>query len=99
MNLNTFYILGIILVMSFSSKDKNDYKSNGEITGADNGMCICCGGWDIQINKVTYQFDSLPPNTNIDLRKETFPILVKLDWQLNKIGCKNRISILRISRK
>jgi hypothetical protein len=85
--------------MTFSSKDKNDYKSEGKIMGADRGMCICCGGWDIQINKVNYQFDSLPPNTNIDLQGSKFPIFVKLDWKLNNTGCKNRISILRISRK
>jgi hypothetical protein len=97
--LNPIYILGIILVMTFSHKGKNDYKSEGKITGADNGMCICCGGWDIQINKVTYQFDSLPPNTSINLRRDAFPIFVKLDWQLNNTGCRNRISILRISRK
>jgi hypothetical protein len=59
----------------------------------------CCGGWFIKIDSLTYEFDSLPGNSNIDLAKETFPLAVKLDWQLsNTIECPNkRITIQRIA--
>ena len=79
----------------------NDYQSNGIITGPDIRMCACCGGWYIQIDGSTYEFDSLPGNSNIDLQKDSFPILVKLDWQLsNQIACPDkRITVIRIIKE
>lgn len=78
-----------------------DYKSQGKITGPDIRMCACCGGWYIQIDNLTYEFDSLPDNSNINLQTETFPVFVKLDWQLSdKGGCPDkRITIQRIVKE
>ena len=82
-------------------EESNNYESIGIITGQDPRMCPspCCGGWFIKIDSLTYEFDSLPDNSNINLAKETFPLVVKLDWQLfNTIGCPNkRITIQRIA--
>jgi hypothetical protein len=76
------------------------YESNGKITGPDYRMCPspCCSGWFIEIDSLTYEFDSIPANANINLQKETFPIPVKLDWKLSdKIVCPiKRITIQRI---
>jgi hypothetical protein len=83
--------------------DNYTYKSIGTITGQDYRMCPspCCGGWFIKIDSLTYEFDSLPSNSNINLEKETFPLVVKLDWQLSDtLGCPNkRITIQRIAKE
>jgi len=85
-------------------KENNDkYESIGTITGQDVRMCPspCCGGWFIKIDSLTYEFDSLPSNSGINLEKETFPLVVKLDWQLSDtLGCPNkRITIQRIAKE
>src|SRR5665647_2434124 len=90
-----------IIIWGFTSciqENSKDFISKGIITGPDIRMCACCGGWYIQINGLTYEFDSLPDNSNIDLQKVTFPLSVKLDWQLsNKGGCPDkRITVQRI---
>lgn len=96
-------IIGLIIIVfgSCQKGNSNDYQSIGKITGPDIRMCACCGGWYIQIDGVTYEFDSLPNNTNIDLQKGVFPIMVKLDWQLsNGIACPDkRIIIQRIAKE
>ena len=91
-----------ILILGFIGCQKGkDYKSNGIIIGPDIRMCICCGGWYIQIDSLTYEFDSIPRNSNINLQKDSFPIFVKLDWELStKAGCLNkRITIQRILKE
>lgn len=99
------FIIGIIILglICCHKENTNDFKSFGKITGPDMRMCPspCCGGWNIQIDSLTYQFDSIPMNSNIDLPKDSFPIFVKLDWQLsNSSLCPGvgRIKILRIER-
>ena len=92
----------IVLGVYYCQKEKsNDYESIGTITGQDVRMCPspCCGGWFIIIDRVTYEFDSLPDNSGINLAKETFPLVVKLDWQLLNInGCPDkRITIQKIA--
>lgn len=96
-------LIGIIIGGFFGCSHEiiKDYQSNGKITGPDIRMCACCGGWYIQIDNLTYEFDSLPVNSNIDLQKETFPVLVKLDWQLSDKGAcpDKRITIQRIVKE
>ena len=78
----------------------DDYQSRGKITGPDLRMCICCGGWQIVIDNETYNFDSIPANSNINLQKETFPLFVKLDWQsAGPDRCQKWINILRIKKE
>jgi hypothetical protein len=42
----------------------------------------------------------MPKNSGIDLSKETFPVTVKLDWQLVSNGCSifGRITVQRIKK-
>jgi hypothetical protein len=101
-----FLNLTIICIIIFGfincHKDNNtDYKSHGKILGPDYRTCACCSGYYIQIDSLTYEFDSIPTNSNIYLQKDTFPINVKLDWQLsNKIACPDkRITIQRIIKE
>jgi hypothetical protein len=93
----TMMIFGFICC---HKEDNNGYQSHGKITGPDIRMCACCGGWYIEIDSTTYEFDSLPDKT-INLQKDTFPIFVKLNWQLSgKIACPSkRIIIQKIAKE
>jgi hypothetical protein len=98
-------IIGIsIILFGFlycHKEDSNIYKSDGIITGPDVRMCACCGGWFIQIDSTMYEFTSLPDNSKINLETETFPVYVKLDWQIaGSTGCPaNKIIIQRIKKE
>jgi hypothetical protein len=92
------------LIYCQKQKENTDnYKSTGTITGQDVRMCPspCCSGWFIKIDSLTYEFDTLPGSSGISLEKETFPLVVKLDWQLSDTpGCPNkRITVQRIAKE
>jgi hypothetical protein len=93
-------IIFLVIIMMACTKENNDYKAIGTVTGVDGTMCGCCGGWIIFIEDVKYLIDSMPKDSNIDLATETFPITVKLDWQLVNTGCSafNRITVLKIKK-
>jgi hypothetical protein len=100
MKLKIALIIGIIVTLACSNMaDNTNYKSSGVIIGADLRMCICCGGWKIIIDSVTYNFDSIPSSSNFTLQKRTFPIPVKLDWELKNAGCPNWITVQRITKE
>jgi hypothetical protein len=96
-------IIVSVLVAGFSlcHREYDDFRSHGTITGPDPRDCACCGGWYIEIDTTIYEFDALPENSAIDLQKETFPLKVKLDWQLSeRLACPNkRIDIQRIAKE
>ena len=100
-------VLGICLIIFgfvYCHKENSyNYKSIGTITGQDVRMCPspCCSGWFIEIDSLIYEFDALPGSSDINLQKETFPLVVKLDWQLSyTIGCPDkRITIQRIAKE
>jgi hypothetical protein len=95
-----FACLIITLFFGCHKEKEPDFASEGKITGPDARMCPspCCSGWFIEIDRSTYEFDSIPSKSNINLQKETFPVYVKLDWQFSdKIVCPiKRIIIQRI---
>ena len=94
------FIVLMIVMYCCRKGESGDYQSSGKITGPDLRMCICCGGWQIGIDKETYNFDSLPPGSSIDLEKETFPVYVKLDWKMSdKNKCPKWIDISRIKKE
>lgn len=95
-----FFII-LIGFVCCHKENNSGFQSDGKITGFDARMCACCGGTYIEIDGVTYEFDSLPVSSNVNLQKDTFPILVKLDWQLSdKVACPDkRITILKILKK
>ena len=102
--MRTKLLLGAFLMISLFGCKKpntNDFQSTGIITGADYKMCACCGGWYILIDNVTYEFETLPAGSTIDLQNETFPITVKLEWKLStKPTCTYKnINILKIVKQ
>ena len=93
-----------ILIIPACTKDKstdaeNKFQSDGIITGADYRKCMCCGGWFIDIADSTYRFYELPDGSSIDLRNETMPLEVRLDWHNNDKPCKGIIVVERIKKK
>jgi hypothetical protein len=102
MKLKIAIIFCIILPgLYYCHKDNNDYQSIGKITGADYRFCNCCGDYYIQIDSTTYEFESIPMNSNVNFQKDSFPIFVKLDWQFSsKSACPDkRITIQRITKQ
>jgi hypothetical protein len=89
-----------LLIVFACTREDNDYRSVGVITGIDGTMCGCCGGWIINIENSRYLIDSMPDNSNLDLTTETLPVTVKLDWQFVNNGCSafNRIIVQRIKK-
>jgi hypothetical protein len=61
--------------------------SEGVITRADFGACICCGGWFIDIGQNSYRFYTIPESSHIDLTKETFPLYVTVGWKKSENQC------------
>jgi hypothetical protein len=103
--MTTGKIIGIftlfIALLCCKKESPQDFKSSGVITGPDYRACVCCGGFFIQIDTITYEFNTLPAGSDINLQTETFPIAVKLDWKFpeNSACPNNRIEILRIKRQ
>jgi hypothetical protein len=100
MRLRIVLVVGILLGSVCCQNSVNDdYRSDGMIIGPDIRMCICCGGWQIVIDKETYNFDLLPSASDIDLQKVTFPVFVRVDWELKgNSGCQKWIIIQRIKK-
>jgi len=101
-----YILVFCVIIFGFiycQKENSNNYNSAGIITGQDMRMCPtpCCGGWYIRIDSVTYEFGSLPANSNVNLAKDTFPLAVKLDWELSKTeSCSDKwITISRIARQ
>jgi hypothetical protein len=78
-----------ILTAGACTKDTGNTRmlSEGIITRADYGACICCGGWMIDIGQSTYRFYAIPDNSHLDLTKETFPLNVIVGWKKSENQC------------
>ena len=88
-----------LLTAAVDCKKETDlFKTEGIITGPDVRMCACCGGWFISIDTSSYEFDSVPQGTPIDLDHATFPLKVRFDWTTSTriCGANNYITILRM---
>ena len=82
-----FLALTITLLTFSGCKREVEFNSVGIITGPDNRMCPCCGGWFIEIEENTYRFYDIPDVNDIDLANATFPISVKLNYSVEGCGC------------
>ena len=99
MRLPLTFIL-ILLMVVFSCSKEDNYMSAGTITGIDMSLCMCCGGWFIEIDNATYRFNKLPDHCDLNLENETFPITVKLDWEKEINPCLgDEIIVKQIAKK
>ena len=89
-----------LLFILIACQKENEWMNEGKITGADGRMCACCGGYFIEIKDSVYRFDILPEGTNFDLTKETFPVLVELNWKKKENSClRDEIIVTDIRKK
>jgi len=102
---NSFFVKGslifiLFLLLTFISYSKEEfYTCTGTITCMDLSLCMCCGGWFIDIDNTTYRFYKLPDHTNLNLENESFPVKVKLDWEKEPNPCLgDEIIINRITK-
>jgi hypothetical protein len=97
--MKSLIFIGMLLLIGISSctEEENEYLSNGTITGFDARMCVCCGGYFIDINDSTYRFYELPESSDVDLINAIFPIYVKLDWtKADNVCLGDEIKVIRI---
>lgn len=104
MGLNYKTTIGILLfsllIVSACKKDRNTWQSEGTITGPDIRACVCCGGYFIEIGDSTYNFDSLPSTSRINLEHTDFPVSVNLNWTYGRnCGGIRYIVITRIEKQ
>ncbi len=96
----TIFSILVFIGIFISCEKKDNYLSTGVITGPDIRECICCGGYFIEIEDTTYNFDALPMSSQIDLATDTFPINVNLDWSYDRdCGGIQYIDISKIERQ
>lgn len=94
------FVIVVFLFTIFSCEKEESYQSTALITGPDLGQCICCGGYFIEVEDSTYNFDTIPASSGIDLSDVTFPIAVELDWEYDKkCGNIQYINITRIKKQ
>jgi hypothetical protein len=91
----------LIMVGSLNSCSKEEYwMDKGRITGLDYRMCMCCGGYFIEINDSTYRFTTLPDKIKLDLNKEVFPVYVRINWEKKENSCMgDEITVLSIIKE
>ena len=102
----TIFISVILLNASPPGCDSSEkYMATGVITGKDMRMCMCCGGYLINLNSnstemytdSTYHFNEVP--AGIDLNEQaSFPVFVKLDYEKTQEYCGKGIKITRVEK-
>jgi len=97
---NRFFLL-LVSVLLILSCEKTKYENSGTITGADPGMCMCCGGYFIDIDGTQYRFEksALPAGFSFDDKQ--LPLQVELNWDLKESTCSgfNWIKVSKIRKK
>lgn len=96
-------MIALLLFLVSCKKDyttEPEYRSEGIIIGVDARKCMCCGGWYIKIKNDTLRFGNLPPQSNVNLQNESFPLNVRLVWKIDPNACLgDEIIILNIEKK
>ena len=94
-------VLSALLVFLICCKndDENNvqtFDSEGVITGIDLTLCPCCGGFFIDINDETYNFEPNDlPNNDLEIIEDNVPIFVELNWENTECGNLITISAIR----
>lgn len=85
----------ILLALQLGSCEKHDnYADTGNIIGPDLAMCICCGGYFIEINSVLYRFEKSELPAGFTFSDDQLPLHVQLNWQRKAMDCPGRNGII-----
>lgn len=78
----------LLLFAACNDNDDSEYTlSNGLVIGADMRLCMCCGGWWIEINKDTLRLMNAPSEFNEQMIEMEMPVPVALEWKPMTDGC------------
>ncbi len=79
----------------------SDALQDATITAYDLALCACCGGYFVDIDGTTWRFETLPPNSGIDLNPpNALPMKVRVRWQPKSPRCReDLIEILEIEKR
>lgn len=80
-------LLMIILATMIMSCEKSKYENTATITGADLGMCACCGGYFIDIEGNQYRFEKTGLPDNFTFIESQLPLKVELNWEIKAESC------------
>jgi hypothetical protein len=69
------------------SCEKTQYKSTGTIKGADMAMCVCCGGYFIEIEGIQFRFEKTELPGNFTFSDSQLPLQVELNWEVKAESC------------
>jgi len=83
--MKSFYLLltfcSLILFACKEYSHTPTFMAEGQITGPDMRMCICCcGGWFLETSDTTFLFRVQPEGFDIDLENATFPLAVRFNY-------------------
>lgn len=96
----SFLFLLVFSLWSCQSDEEASPLDSAIIHGLDVANCGCCGNWLIQFDGTPFshhsQFTELPPDSDIDLENATFPLAVKVDWEVDSSSFCNFILIKEI---
>ncbi len=98
--MKTIVLLLFISTFFLAGCEKVKVEHTGTITGTDARMCVCCGGYFIDIAGTDYRFEKSGLPGNFTFTDQELPLTVELDWELKDGGCAgfNWISISKIRR-
>ena len=91
----------VLLIVRCSNDDRNDYEHRGVLEGVDPTFCGCCGGWIIQIDGLegNFRIENVPDKSDVDLQNDTFPMNVKLNYELDReCGGIEYLTVIKIEK-
>ena len=98
----------LLISISCRKQDCQNPKSSltdAIITGTDLRNCACCGGLMITFSNIAtpysekfYDIDQFPSNMGIN-ENSTFPIYVKVKYEIPVTSCGNLINILTLEKR
>ncbi len=96
--MKTRFIILIFSALLVLSCEKDTYQSTGTITGPDMRMCVCCGGYFLDMDGTQYLFEKSELPAGFAFNDDELPLKIELNWKLNTGGCLsfNRIIISKI---
>ncbi|MDN5213372.1 hypothetical protein QQ020_14980 [Fulvivirgaceae bacterium BMA12] len=83
---SALFVIILFASISCSEDEVPDPVDEATVIGQDLSLCMCCGGWFIDIDGERLRFDEVPAG-NIDLSKETLPLKVRVKWQQDPDQC------------
>ena len=86
-------------VMQLSCSDSPIIWNKATIIGPDLSMCPCCGGWFVDIEGQQLLMFDWPENARLQHENQTFPLPVKIVWEIPDNSCRSDLIVVKDIRK